>query len=219
MHKSLLLDFGTETIFIVGAVLLGVILAVYRRQKVRVRQQTRMKPQAPLSGFAGQTLTWTQTVWGVNDYELHAGAQLVATLYFPPTWGVKRSAATGETSDGCWMFNSLWGGDASISTCGAANEVGRFTRDKRNTGAVDLPGGRQLLLVPLTNWMSRPVVREFQTGSGVPLVRLTSTPGMTRRSGTVLIHPAAANLPELPWAVILMWFLAIAAASDTYTST
>jgi hypothetical protein len=219
MHESLLLDFGPQTLLALFVILLGVLFAVYRHYKVRDHQQTRMKPRASLSGFAGQTLTWTQTVSGVDDYELHAGAQLVATLYFPPSWGVKESAATGETSDGCWMFNSHWGDGASISTCGADHELGRFTKDKGDTGAVELPGGRQLLLVPLTNWMSRPAVRELQTESGAPLARLTITPGWTRLSGTVLIHPAAANLPELPWAVILMWYLAMADASDTYSST
>lgn len=218
-HSILWLEFGLKALLYFGLVLAGILFFVFRQYRVRVRQRERDKPRARLDSFAGQPLTWTQTVVGMNDYELHAGANLVATLYFPPTFGIGHKSARGETSDGCWMFNSLSGGRVSIKSCDTKNEVGLFARDKGDAGAVSLVNGQELFLVPLTNWMSRPAVRELQAESGASLVRLTITPGWTRRSGTVLIQPAAASLTELPWALILMWYLAMADASDSYTSS
>jgi len=219
IHENFMLDLGANSLITFGLILAGILFAVYRHYRVRVRQRTRMKPRSRLDGFVGQQLRWIQTVSGVNDYELYAGDELVATLHFPPTWGVKRSAATGETVDGCWTFKSAWGGDAAIYAYGTENEVGRFRCDKENAGVLELPDRRKLLLLPITNWMSRPSIREFQNESGVTLVRLTSTPGWTRRSGTVLIQPNAANLPELPWVVMLMWYLAMAKASSDSVSS
>jgi hypothetical protein len=50
-----------------------------------------------------------------------------------------------------------------------------------------------------------PMVRELQNESGETMVRFIKTSEWPRRSSTVEIQPIAADIPELPWILMLGW--------------
>jgi hypothetical protein len=162
-----------------------------------------------IAGAIGRDLAWVQPgVWKM-EYELRAGDDLVATLRFRSAFG---TFATGESADGCWTFKRVGfcQSRVTIRACGSETDVAIF---RNNTwtggGTLELPGGRR---IPATTnfWQSK---LEFKTGADEVLIRL-ETGGFVRRSATVEIQPAAAGAPELPWLVMLGWYLAVMMEAD-----
>lgn len=180
------------------------------------RRGLRDSPKIEMAGLVGQQLTWVQPTVSRGDYELHAGNDLVAVLHFRNSWGFS-SFATGESADGCWMIRlaGLWPRSLTIRPCNADNEVARFRYRKNGfEGIVEFVDGRKLLFLRTARR-----VREFQSESGETLVRFISTPGWARRSSTVEIQPIAATMAELPWLLMLGWYVMALAPSNVRISS
>lgn len=147
------------------------------------------------------------------DFELLAGDELVATLRFRSAFG---TFATAESEDGCWTFKRVgflqtrvtvraWGKDTDIAV---------FRHNTwRDGGTLELPDGHKFQAT--TNfWQTQ---YEFQTEAGEPLIRFRQG-GVIRASAQVEIQPKAIKLPELPWMVMLGWYLAVMMRMDSASS-
>jgi hypothetical protein len=144
------------------------------------------------------------------EYELHADDELIATLNFRSSFG---TFATAESADGCWTFKRIgfWQTRATIRRCGWDTEIATF---KNNTwsrgGTLELSDGRKIQAT--TNmWQTN---LEFKMESGEVLFRLKSG-GFVHLSATVAVEPDAAGMPELPWMVMLGWYLMVMIYMDT----
>jgi hypothetical protein len=158
----------------------------------------------------GRELKWQQPKAWKMQYELRADDELIATLRFRSSFG---SFATAESADGCWTFKRVgfWQTKATIRACGSDNDIAVF---RNNTwsggGTLELSEGRKFLAT--TNvWQTN---FEFQSETGQILVRFKPG-GFVHLSATVEIQTDAAGVPELPWIVMLGWYLTVMMYMDT----
>ena len=159
----------------------------------------------------GHQLTWVQPRALKMEYELQDDGELVATLRFRSSFG---SFATAESADGCWTFKRVgfWKTKVTVRACGSEFDVAAFTNNTwKSGGTLELPDGRSY--PANTNfWMTE---YEFTTQTGEPLVQYNWVRGLMRLSSTVNIQPAAASLRELPWLVMLGWYLTVMMHADS----
>jgi hypothetical protein len=163
-----------------------------------------------IADLAGRELKWEQPSALKNEYELRAGDELAATLRFRGLWG---SFATGESADGCWTFKRVgfWETRATIRACGEETNIASF---KNNTwsggGTLELPDGRTFPATTANMWHTK---LEINTESGETLIEYKSG-GFLHLSATVEIQPNAVSMPELPWIVMLGWYLIVMMNTD-----
>jgi len=166
-----------------------------------------MKNIAPLLGHEFQ---WEQPNAFKMEYELRDGDDLVASLRFRSSFG---TLATGESADGCWTFKRVgfWRTHATIRARGSDSDLAVF---KNNTwsggGTLEFPDGRKFLAT--TNFWQTQL--EFKTETGGPLFHLKSG-GVVHLSAKVDFQPQAAAIPELPWMVMLGWYLTVMMHMDS----
>jgi hypothetical protein len=163
-----------------------------------------------MSDLVDRSLKWVQPSAMKMNYELHAGDEVAATLRFRSSWG---TFAKGEGADGCWTFKRVgfWQTRVTIRVCDADTEIALF---RNNTwtggGTLELSDGRRLRAT--TNlWQTQ---SEFQDEAGEALIRLRSA-GLIHLSAIVEIQPSARRLPELPWIVMLGWYLTVMMHTDS----
>lgn len=156
-------------------------------------------------------LDWTQPHALRMEYELRDGDTIAATLKFRSSFG---SFATAESADGIWTFKRVgfWQTRVTIRKSGSDADIACFKNNTwRNGGTLELSEGRKLRAS--TNfWATR---YEFSTESGEPLIRYTKIGGLFHMSSQVTILPQAAEIPELPWMVMLGWYLTIMMYQDS----
>jgi hypothetical protein len=164
-----------------------------------------------LHELVGQGMIWAKPKpnWKSGDYELRLGEQRVATLKFRSLWG---TFATGETGEGSWTFKRVgfFQNRVTVRPASSDIEVGLFVNDWTMGGTLKLPDGRNYR--GNTNfWMN---TYSFTDEDGQPLVSYRRIGGMTSLSAAVEIGPAGAELRELPWLVLLGWYLAVMLHQD-----
>jgi hypothetical protein len=155
--------------------------------------------------LVGQELKWSQPHQLKREYELHAGNELVATLRFRSLFG---SFATAESGDGCWTFKRVgfWQTSVTIRSHGSDQDIAVFKNNTwTNGGTLELPNGCHY---PANThfWMT---TYEFTTEAGQSLVQYRRIGGILSASSLVTIQPSAAALGELPWLVMLGWYLRV----------
>jgi hypothetical protein len=158
-----------------------------------------------ITSLMDRELKWVQPNTFKLEYELRADDELAATLRFRSSFG---SLATAESADGCWTFKRVgfWQTRATVRHCGADVDIATF---KNNTwkggGTLELPDGRKFLAN--TNfWQTQ---YEFKTETGEKLFGYRNIGGVLNLSAQVQIEPQVISLPELPWMVMLGWYLAL----------
>ncbi len=158
-----------------------------------------------------QELKWVQPQTLKMEYELRAGDEIVGTLRFKTAFG---TLATGESADGCWTFKRVGflRTRVTIRQCGSDAEIATFNNNTWTAGGtLELPGGRKY--PANTNfWHTQ---YDFKTGAGETLFTYRNIGGVFHASSAVTIQPGAANLAELPWMVILGWYLVVMMQSDS----
>ena len=159
---------------------------------------------------AGRVLTWTQPAALRREFVLRDGEDEVATLHFRSALG---SFATAETGDGSWTFKRVgfWAPRATVCVAGSDTEIASF---KNNTwtggGTLTMADGRSLRAN--TNfWMS---TFEFVSEAEEPLVRFRKVGGLFHLSSNVEVLPPSVAFRELPWLVVLGWYLTILMRDD-----
>jgi hypothetical protein len=171
-------------------------------------------PPRSIAALAGQPLVWTQPHAFTHEYALAHGDTPIGTLAFRSAIG---SFATAKNAEGCWTMKRVGflKTRVEIRPCESETPAGTF---HNNTwiggGTLMLPGGRELR-ADTNLWQSR---YEFTDAAEQPLVRYTSG-GFLRMSGEMEILPAGAALPELPWIVMLGWYLVVMMHQDSAAST
>jgi hypothetical protein len=166
-----------------------------------------------IAELISQQLKWVQPSALKMHYELRAGDELASTLRFRSSFG---SFATGESADGCWTFKRIgfWKTRVTIRRCDEDVDIATF---KNNTwssgGTLELSDGRKFLAS--TNfWQTN---FEFHDEMGRQMVKF-KTGGLIHFSATVDIEPNAVSVPELPWVIMLGWYLTIMMHIDTTTA-
>ena len=172
---------------------------------------TQETPTLRLSELVGQGMIWAKPKpgWTTGDYDLRLGEQRLATLKFRSMWG---TFATGETAEGRWTFKRVgfFQNRVTIRTPSSDAEVGVFVNDWKMGGTLTLPDGRKYR--GNTNfWMT---TFAFTNEAGEPLVSYRRMGGMTSLSAVVEIEPAGAALRELPWLMLLGWYVAVMLHQD-----
>jgi hypothetical protein len=156
-------------------------------------------------------LKWVQPNAFKMEYELRAGDAVAATLRFRSSFG---SFATAESADGSWTFKRVgfWQTKVTIRASGTETDLAVF---KNNTwsggGTLELPEGRKY--PASTNFWATQF--EFKTEAGEALISYRSIGGMLHMSSAVEIHPLAEDLAELPWMVLLGWYLTVMMHMDS----
>jgi len=163
-----------------------------------------------IAELVGKQLKWVQPRVLKMQYELRADDELAATLGFRSSFG---SFARGESADGCWTFKRMgfWQTRVTVRTRGEDVDIATF---KNNTwsggGTLELSAGRKFLAT--TNfWQTN---FEFQDELGGTLIKFKSG-GLIHLSATVNVEPNALTLPELPWVVMLGWYLIVMMHMDS----
>ena len=163
-----------------------------------------------IASFVGLPLQWDRTSLFKAEYELKSGEALVATLRFRSIWG---TFATAQSADGCWTFKRVgfWQTRATIRPCDSEAEIATFKNNTWSEGGTLLfPDGRRY--PANTNfWQTQ---YEFQTEAEDSLIHYRNR-GLFRSSAEVTIFPKAQELPELPWMVMLGWYLIIMIQNDS----
>lgn len=158
-----------------------------------------------IRALVGRELKWVQPHALKMEYELQDSGEVVASLRFRSSLG---SFATGECAEGCWTFKRIgfWHTRATVRECGSDCDIAVF-RNKTwaDGGTLELSDGRRY--PANTNFWKTEY--EFTTEAGEPLVRYRSIGGVLHLSSLVEIHRAAADLKELPWLVLLGWYLTV----------
>ena len=155
-------------------------------------------------------LRWQQPRALREEYELLAGDEMIGTLKFRSMFG---SFATAESADGCWTFKRVGflKTRVTIRACGAEEELALFRNSTwRGGGTLELPAGRTYR-ANVNLWASR---YEFRTEERTPLLTFR-TGGIIHASATVQVHDAARSLAELPWLVMLGWYLCVMLRRDS----
>jgi hypothetical protein len=177
-----------------------------RRQ---VNPQQQVWEMKGIADVTDQELTWVQPHALKMEYQLRAGSQPVATLQFRSPFG---SLATGESSDGCWTFKRIGfvRTRVTVRACGTDSDIAVFRNNSWSEGGtLEFPDGR-LFRASTNFWQTQ---LQFTAEPGEVLFRFT-TRGLLHLRATVGIDPEAAATPELPWMVILGWYLMVMMQMD-----
>jgi hypothetical protein len=168
-----------------------------------------------LAELIGQELKWEQPHAMHMEYELRAGERQAATLRFRSSFG---SFATAASADGTWTFKRVgfWQTKVTIRAAGAETDLAVF---KNNTwsggGTLELPDGRRY--PANTNFWATQY--EFKNEAGEPLVSYQKIGGILHLSSRVEIHTRARDIEELPWIVLLGWYLTVMMYMDAAATT
>jgi hypothetical protein len=164
-----------------------------------------------LAEFVGHELKWVQPHALKMEYELRAGDMVVATLHFRSSFG---SFAAATSADGTWTFKRVgfWQTRATIRAIGSETDLAIF---KNNTwsggGTLELLDGRKY--PANTNfWLTQ---YEFRTEKDVPLISYRNIGGILHLSSMTEILPPAKEIPEMPWMVLLGWYLTVMMRMDS----
>jgi hypothetical protein len=164
-----------------------------------------------LSEVRDRELKWIQPQALKQEFELRAGDEVVATLRFKSSFG---SLATAESADGCWTFKRVgfWHPRVTIRVCGDDTDIAVFkNRTWNNGGTLEFPDGRRYL-ADLNFWATR---YELTTETDEVLLRYTSIGGFAHFSAKVDVLPDFARQSEMPWLIMLGWYLRILVSQDS----
>ena len=166
-----------------------------------------MKKIAELSGME---LRWEQPDAFKMEYILYAGDQEAATLQFRSSFG---SFATARSADGCWTFKRVgfFQTHVTIRDCETDVDLAEFHNNTWTSGGtLELADGRRYKAS--TNfWQTQ---FEFCNEQEDVLFQYSKIGGFVHSSAQVVIQPVALTIPELPWLVILAWYLSILMNQD-----
>lgn len=164
-----------------------------------------------LTELIGQELKWVQPHALKMEYELRAGEMVAGTLHFRSSFG---SFATAASADGTWTFKRVgfWQTKVTVRASGAETDLAVFRNNTWSAGGtLELPDGRKY--PANTNFWATQY--EFKTEAGEALVSYRKIGGMLHMSSLVEIHPLAKVVVEMPWIVLLGWYLTVMMYMDS----
>lgn len=163
-----------------------------------------------MTELIGCDLEWIQPKALKMEYELRVdGDESIASLRFNSS--LFGFLATAESADGCWTFNQIGFSKPKtvIRACASDIDFAVFENSGRGEGGIlELSNGHRYLA---TAGLAQ-TRYTFKTEAGDPLIRFKPR-GWLHLSANVEILPTAGNLPELPWMVMLGWYLTVIVVS------
>lgn len=162
-----------------------------------------------IKALVDHTLIWSQPKGLRQEYELHFGNDLVATLRFPK---MLSSNAVAESGDGKWELErkGFFNITIIVRKNGYESALATFTpRPFKGGGIVQLEGGKTLVLRQ-NAWKS---IHELGTEEGESLMELTSR-GFFRFFVDVKMNRRALQYEELPAIVILLFYIILMGRRD-----
>ena len=162
-----------------------------------------------IAGLLDRELKWEQPSGFKEEYELRSGEELVATLRFRSSYG---SLATGESGDGCWTFKRVgfWQPRVTVRRCNEDDNSATYKNETfGNCGMLTLSDG-QTLSAESNFWQTK---FEFSDESGETLIQFKAD-GLLHHSSYVTVGPGAANMPDMPWMVMLGWYIVVMMRRD-----
>ena len=167
-----------------------------------------------IADLISQELKWEQPSALRMEYELRTGEELIATLRFRSSFG---TFAIAESTEGCLTFKRVgfWQTSVTVRQCDSDDDIATFKNNTwSNRGTLELADGRTFQAA--TNfWQSK---FGFTSESGETLIQF-NTGGFIHLSAEVSIGPSAVNMLELPWVVMLGWYLVVMIQRDAVVST
>jgi hypothetical protein len=157
-----------------------------------------------ITDFKGIRMQWKQPHLTTSAYELKSNDELLATLKFNSAFG---SLATGECADGKWTFKRVGflNTHVSIRVAGTENDIAVFRNSTWSQGGtLEFPDGRRFN-ANSNFWHSK---FEFTDENGEPIVRFTNIGGFKLHAELEILS-AAGGLAQLPWIIILGWYLTV----------
>lgn len=150
-------------------------------------------------------LTWKETSLLGREYQLLDDNVAVATLRFPRWF---RASAVAESPDGTWTFRRLGflPRRAAVRAGDADKDLAVFKSALLPlSGTVELADGHRYQ-ISSNFWHTGCVVK---TETDQELIRYSRIWRFFRMGSTVEILPAAKDLEQLPWLVMLTWYLLV----------
>jgi hypothetical protein len=148
-------------------------------------------------------LMWRQTRFGARDFELYAGDDMVAVMYWPK-WFSERAVV--ESADGNWQLDRLgfFRRRTVVTVSGSDTEIAGFEADWRGDGDLCLSSGR------IYHWYKTKVFRNFwalAAGNENTVFEIQAGMRRFKYEADVVLHTGAASLPELPLLIVTAWYL------------
>ncbi len=157
-----------------------------------------------IASMVGRELQWTQPSIFRRQYELRSGDIVVARLEWVKFFAMKARA---ESADGHWLFDKtgIWKSTIVVRTKEDETPLMTFTENwfgKKQQ--VMLPHGKTLLLQSdLFAWKST-----LTTSTGEPIVEMKRH-SLWGNAYDVHLRRAGTSYEELPWLVLLQWYLLV----------
>ena len=164
---------------------------------------------APMAANPAGVLRWCQTRPLSRHYELRAGDDALATLKFRSRFG---SLATGQSGDGCWTFKRVGfvSTRVTVRACGSDRNLALFRNNCWAGGGTLELLDRRRFHANSNAWQTRFEIRDEHEETLVSFKRVRGL----RLTSDVVVHVAGETLPELPWVVILGWYLTVMQHGD-----
>ncbi len=154
----------------------------------------------------GSELSWRQPRAFKLEFELKHGEEVVARFHFPKLFSHE---AIGESADGCWKFRrrGFLRRRFEIIPCNNELPIATLIPDMwERGGELVLSKGRKLHLS--SNWWK--ATHSVKTDSGETLLECTKR-GIFKAAADVRFRAKAEEYTELPWIIMLVWYLIILA--------
>ena len=135
---------------------------------------------------------------------------VLATLTFVSMLG---SLARGESGDGCWTFKraGFIRTHVTVRDCQAQEDLAIF---RNNTwsggGTLELSDGTRYL-ANSNFWQTR---YDIRTTDEKPVVTFERIGGVLHLASDVIVHTQARGVRQLPWLVMLGWYLTVMQHGD-----
>ena len=159
--------------------------------------------------ISSSPLYWKQPKLMEPAFELKYSEEILATLKFRNSFG---SLAEGTVAEGTWSFKRQGFMKTSVTVREKGKEA-NIAVFHNNTwsdgGTLELPDGRKYQ-ANSNFWHSE---FEFTDETGKSVIRFVNIGGFKLHAQLDLM-PSAKALPEMPWMVLLGWYLAVMTSRD-----
>jgi len=159
---------------------------------------------------AGRELEWCQPESFRRFYQLKFQGSEVGTLRFEKRYGSRATGAYGESK---WTFKrtGFFSRNVSVRASGSETDIAMFTQGWTGGGSIAFNSGRRYRLRYKNLWGTR---WAFEAEDRTAVVSLSGPRGLLKHRGTTTVAPFAANLPETPVMLLLIWYVRLLMNAD-----
>lgn len=155
-------------------------------------------------------LEWRQPEALRRFYQLNQDGHELASLRFKSSYG---SLATGQYGSASWTFKrtGFLAPKVSVREPGSEAALALFTPGWSGGGWVAFNSGKRFHLRQTNFWGTE---WSFEAEAGGAVVTLTAHAGFFKQGGAVRVAESAADLPEMPVLLLLIWYVRLLMHED-----